>query len=289
MENLKREFGFLKIKNYESIDMWRHKEDGVNCLCKIKMNAKNYIYKYGSEEDCYREMFWGFVLNYLNLANVQYDLVRFQGHYGVITENCNIENRPFKSLKKILLNYCFNHCLGRESRYSDYHLKFIDSAYEWTFQDNYTDSQINNLKEETFLQFLIQLLLGNNDLNAGNISIFLDDLTLFPFYDFGGYGKANMGKFENQEFLLDYTSGTILKYPVAVFKNFWSHASKKEKILYLHYLYAILNLKPKEIFEEMETKIDYNLNKSLKRKFEKELKRNALRSEKLIDKMESGR
>lgn len=285
MENLERENGFLKIKDYKLIRMWGEKEDGKNCLCWINLNGKEHIYKYGMDEECYREMFWGFVLNHLNLANVRYDLARLHGYYGLITENCNYEKRPSKLLKKVLNTYS-NHLWGRETLLEDYHLKFIESAYDWYFQSTYTSSQIRNLNEETFLHFIVQLLLGNSDLNMGNISLFLDDLTLFPFYDFGRYGRASMNKFENREFLLGYDSDPTLKSPLTVFKRFWLQASKKEKILYLHYLYAILNLNPKEILEEMESKIEHSLGDSLKRKLSKELKRNALKSEELIYKLD---
>ncbi len=278
-----RSKGFLQIDEYETIRNCDAKIDGINCLLWFRLHEKEFLFKCGTYEECYSEVFWGYVLNHLKLENVHYDLAKLNGLYGVITENCNYQNRPSISLRDLLKNYCKKNNLDDIVKKND-NLTFTKKVYDNMFENKYTSNAIVNLKEDTFLHFIIQILLGNSDLNRGNMKLFLDTLSLYPFYDFGRYGRVRLKWYENKEFLYSYKEKEGFENSRKIFQNFLNHASKKEIELYKEYMYTIIELKTRNIFEEMENDISNKIDQKLKRTLKRQLKQNAIKSKKIIQK-----
>lgn len=280
---MERTEGFLQINEYETIRKCDIYTDGANCILWFRWLEKEYLFKCGTYDESYSEVFWGYVLDHLKLENVHYDLAKLNGFYGVITENCNYQKRPAVDLRGLLRNYYKKNKLGNMQEQND-NLTFTKEAYDDIFKRNYSPEAIASLKDQTYLHFIIQILLGNSDLNRKNMKIYLDTLTLFPFYDFGRYGRVSLRWLENREFIYGYSRKKILEDSRTTFQNFLNFATKEELEKYKEYMYFILDLKTKEIFEEMENNINSKINWNLKRTLTKQLKRNAIKSEKIIRK-----
>lgn len=282
-----RKNGFLQITDYERIRFCDPKTDGISCYDWIRLEDKQeYLFKCGTIRQSYAEVFWSYVLNYLGVRNVQYDLAEHDGFYGVLTKDYNPEQFPTYSLYDILNAY-------RESNHSQYgylpfqsiyNLQDLKKAYEYCFKNNYGEDCITQLNMETFNRFSLQILLGDIDAHARNTEIWINKSPqMAPLYDFGRYGRLKL-----KGFLDDYILSYDFSYEdewvkeVSVFERFRHNATREELEIFKNWMTKIRDINTKHLFDEMECQIENHIPIATQYNLKRKLIRNTKKAEKLI-------
>ena len=137
-----------------------------------------------------------------------------------------------------------------------------------------------NLEKDLVTRFIVQILLGNRDLNASNMEIiYTGEKPIFaPFYDFGDYGEIHINGLIKRSYKLPYKSDidAYQSKPLDTIKDFFQFASKKELELYKEYLEKLkaisLDTVLKSIYEIQEVKIPFLIRKKLKQEVNENIK-----------------
>lgn len=206
MNEMRREKGFLQIDetNYKRQRFCTANLDGLYSYEWIQINREKFLFKQGTINQAIFEVFWSHVLNALGISNVQYDLAFHDNYYGVITKNYNQEGFPVKSLYQIIEEYeqkiilktgkkkSIMNEVGVWSLIHLYNIQELKKIYQFLYHD-YGESCVETLKLNTFLKFIIQMLLGDNDCHPKNTEIWFNQSPkISPFYDFGNYGNIKL-------------------------------------------------------------------------------------------------
>lgn len=285
MNYLQRINGVLELEDYTIIKECHPMDDGINCLNWFQMNGKNYLFKCGTLEEAYREVFWSYVLSHLKINAVRYDLAKQNGLYGVITEDVNPKRTKIQPLKSILLEYRQKVLYQKDARKYYYSLEELKQVYRYTYQNNYGDTEIEELIKATLQKFIIQILFGDSDMNYKNTTIITaQELKLFPYYDFGRFGRVKLNRNKDINFCFTYKQPQS-ELPINTLKDFFRFASQEEKEIFIKWMNLVLEINTNAVIEEMEEHIEHQIFFPLKTNLENQLKRNAKKAEKEIRRM----
>lgn len=276
-------------ESYELIRRCKTETDGISCDAWVKKNNKESLLKYGTKKECITEIFWGLILDKLYIDRVSYEFCRTTDKtYRLMTENYNPNHYPTYRLKDLIIEYCqqknptqkitVNHI------YDLYNLDDLNKIYEFFYKKQYSEKCINELNEKTYLHFVIQLLLGNSDLNPKNIEIYIkDEPKISPFYDLRNYGYLKLVCFYN-DFLLKYNFQKESEWikPEKVFYTFLKNASRNQLEIFLNYMEKIKEINTKPIFEQLEEENHQFISPILKFQLEKKLYSNSIIAEKIM-------
>ena len=198
---MKRINGYLQIGDFKKID--KKIEKSMFAKFWLTDGKKEYLFKKLNILLAYKELFYSQIIKELGLSSVKNDLAVRGKQFGIISENYNPNNYPVFSINKIVNDYWDDLIEKIEkdqlfelsptiSYEHDYNLENLPNILKWFFSHNglIYDSSI---EEGLILQFIIQILLGNSDLRAPNIEIYVDGIPKFsPYYDFNHYGTVNI-------------------------------------------------------------------------------------------------
>lgn len=170
--------GFINIEGCKIIRECNAKTDGSNCKAWLEFGDKACLFKAGTEKNSIAEMFWSYALTHLGKSNVGYDLAKYNGCYGVITQNYNPHKYDTFSLADMIfkyrnfleqtegVHYFFDHL---------YNLEDLKKAINFNFSEKYDEQSLDNLNREILELFIIQILFGNGDMHGHNGEIWIPD------------------------------------------------------------------------------------------------------------------
>lgn len=253
MNLIKREKVIQLDDTYKEI---KKSENGTFCGPWIKKDETEYLTKMQGKRRSLEEIFWSFVIHELGLPRAQYYLAKTkQNKYCTITPNYNPHNLPKCSLKELMIAYYKIHELEKKKMeiYDLYNLQDLKTIFNFFFQF-FGDKCLEKLNNGMYIAFIIQLLLGNCDLNAKNIEIIIATYPqLSPYFDFGSYGQTKLND-PFTDFYLSYErqQESIYAIPEKVFSHFIKKASKEELEILYYYMQKIREINSKKIFEQIE-------------------------------------
>lgn len=269
---MKRENGFLQINKFKVLkdqEFWK----AGSFYEWLLIERKEYFYKITMKSDIYHDIIWSDILKYLKIPHVEYDLAIYDGTHGLISQNYNTNNDAIP-LSKIIWNYVEqkkkeNIILNAERLYN---LQNLNQIYHWYFK-NETKTVKSQVTNQTFLQFIIQVLVGNSDLHANNIEFLgKNHTTMSPFYDYDKYGNIDWNKTQrDRNFrLLAYPSEN--RNPTCTVQNFLQLATLEQYQLFKKYLEELKRMSMNQIITQSEERIESSIpihsQNTLKRKLE---------------------
>ncbi len=252
--NLRRKEKIIQLD-----DTYKHIKESENGTISgpwLKKGNIEYLVKSQSKKRCLKEIFWSLVIQALDLQSAQYYLAKNKANnYCTISPNYNSSNLQKYSIKDLLTEYHEIHELEKEKIeiYDLYNLKDLRTIFSYFF-DTFNNNCLEELNKGMYIEFIIQLLLGNCDLNAKNIEIIIATYPqLSPFFDFGSYGTIKLNDIYT-DFYLKYERQPECAYmlPESTFSYFIKRASKEELEILSHYMQKIREINTKRIFEQIE-------------------------------------
>ncbi len=258
---MKREKGYLKLENYQILDR--------NCKGKTNIYKKwltdgnqEYFFKEENELARYKEIFYSFILQSMGFTTAEYDLATFEHKDGIISPNYNPNNYISFNMAEILRWYSKQEITKNYNVQSLIEIvkKYIQSETKYTFTTEMEENIVNH--------FLMQIFLGNSDLNATNIEMITNGQVVFsPFYDLSCCGRIS--PVETSAFYqFNYFKGPKLNAQEMVL-NFLNKGDKKHIELLKEYLERAkeINIETglKEIQNRIECEIPYCISGILRR------------------------
>lgn len=297
MNNIRREKGFLQIDetNYKRKRFCTVKSDGFNSYDWIYIYGEKYLFKQGTKKEAIFEVFWSHVLNALEISNVQYDLAFHDNFYGVITKNYNQKGFPVKSIYQIIEEYEQKLILetGKKKSLMNevgvwplehlFNIQELNKIYYYLYHD-YGEDCVEQLRRNTVLKFIIQMLLGDRDCHPTNTEIWFNQSPkISPFYDFGNYGKVKLiFSINDFQFKYLYERESEFEKPDRVFLTFIRYANVQEMEMLKEYMNRIMDINRKILFEELEEKFHHHLSYFLKCHLSNLLLRNTKSAERIL-------
>ena len=137
------------------------------------------------------------------------------------------------------------------------------SKYKYTFYEN--------IKEELFLRFIMQIFLANSDLSESNIEfIVAENFEISPYYDFESCGLVNLKNDDDYSrlmntYIFEYNS-KIKNYASAyeILINFLEIGTIEEIKIFKFWLEKMQELNLEKIISTMEERIHYHIPSALK-------------------------
>ncbi len=246
--------------------------DGVN----------EYLFKREIGMRAYNELFYSKLLQQLGLKAAEYDLAVLGNERGVISKNYNVVGNLTVTVEEVLAKYIKEDTIleRRREQKKLYNLENLPGIIRKYCQErNWLYNE--KLEEDLLLQFIIQIILGNGDLQSRNIEIQYDEerqqLNLSPFYDLAYYGDIDVYNESGwsaltYHFLEKYYEPVEDARPFRVIKNFLKKADRKHVELLREYLERLEQIDLARIIMEIEERTEnvmenesYHLLFSLKR------------------------
>lgn len=247
--------GYLVVDDFQQIS---RKPLGYFAEEWITDGKEEYLFKnYPAQSDRYREMFFSYILKELGLKVAEYDLARRKEIYGVISKNYNPSHFETYTIKEIIK-------IKRDYNLNDLTNVIINFCNEenWGYC-------VSGIKRQLLIQFIIQILLGNCDLQSKNIEIQyntqMKKIIISPFYDLSFYGNISLHENRSYEFQYNYMEKDIT--PLETLVHFLNNASNNEIKLLKEYLEKIkkINLynKIRCIEEQTKREVPYEIKYNL--------------------------
>lgn len=216
---MERKNGYIVIDDWKKI---KRKINGEFAKGWFTDGINEYIYKMGlTELERYKELFYALIIRELGLKSPENDLAKRKNSLGIISKNYNPKHNESYMLEEILPNN------------QKYNLRDLPNEIaKFCIQKDWKYS-LENIKENLLTQFIIQIILGNWDLESRNMEIEYDKEkkeTLFsPFYDFTFYGYIDFYNKEECYAFCDQNYNNIKERKAKnSFENFLNHASSSE-------------------------------------------------------------
>lgn len=269
---MKRINGYRIIDDFQKInDLTINHLSGYFCVGWYTDGFTKYLFKNEDTLMSYRELFYSIILKKLNMSVVENDLAKREKQTGIISKDYKTDKLSIKSISKIINDYD-EHCDLKEW---PYYVNGLKKALLWycKTEELLFDEQT---EKELIERFIIQILLGNSDLNSRNLEIYTDNSTLrfSPFYDFGAYGTVNPKNKENG-YKFQYKASEEDEIPACVtLEDFFNDASRKEIEFLKEYLEKVQEIKIFEVFNTIKEQTEYAVPEGVQIVLKKELKEN---------------
>lgn len=175
---MKRKDGFLILDEYAGSTFPSLGHSKVTCF---KIDEEDWYFKEGDDlENCYLEVFTSILANYLHFPTALYDLACYHDSYGVISKSIFSKGKKIVYISELLRNI-----YGQDIAITS--LEEIWMALEQYYGNRENKREIiQSLMREFVNAFLLQILIGNVDVNTGNLCIIDDEMPhLSPNFDYG--------------------------------------------------------------------------------------------------------
>ncbi len=270
---MERENGFRIIDDFRRINRVPPIFQGDFCDDWYTDGYTNNLFKLQDTLMSYRELFYPFTLQKLELPTVRNDLAKRDNCLGIISEDYTINKLCVKNVATIIYEYYKYNNL----EIVPYYVIGLKNALVWY-------CKINNFifdeqsKKELLERFIMQILLGNSDLKASNMEIYIENsrLRFSPFYDFGFCGTIDIKNSNKKGYKFQYKmSDNYDAIPADVtIKYFLTHAPKNEIELFQEYLINVQEIQADEIFGLIKEQTKYNVPEGVQIVLKRELKKN---------------
>ena len=277
---MRRVNGYYSLENMKKIDK---KSTGFFSVGWYTDGTDEYLFKREEELNAYRELFYSRVLKQLGLLVAEYDLAILDNQKGIISKNYNIEHNPSFTIEEIFDEICFKKTINR-LRYEKekYNLENLPSAIKEFCREKkwFYNSEI---EKDIFLQFIIQILLGNGDLQSRNLEVQYNiknqELKLSPFYDLAFFGNvpifSDLGRWSNKYCFLEriyerYDDNR----PFIIIKNFLQTSSETQIEILKEYLEKLEQMNYQKIVKNIEEQTEKKIEDNMKKEMVRSLTRN---------------
>ncbi len=256
---VKRKNGFLKLKNIQIIK-YCNSHDGESAAFWFWYQNKPYLFKRESEYKAYKEVFYSYVLNALQIPNVNYDFARVEDASGVITETYNPNRAPIMKMRDLLKKYEAFLSSQMDLRWQElYNVVDIKNAINWYFQ-NSNKEVLEKLKREITQKFIVQILFGDSDLNIRQTEFICENIIrLSPLYDFAYYADIGTRIYENN-YLLQPSRMSQTISPRKTMDQFFQKATPEEQDLWCQLYMQKKNLTLAKIWKKIAQDKNFQLN-----------------------------
>lgn len=266
---MKRENGYLLIDDLTFI---KESRIGASSIGWYTDGKEEYLFKSEERIESYREIFYPLIIQELGLKTVENDLAKNKNHLGIISKNYNSNHDKEFLLSEIYFTYYQKN--SWDSKY--FSLEKIEEIIKYFAYEKKIE-YAKDIMNDLYNQFIIQVLLGNSDLNCGNMSVILKDkLIMSPFYDFEKYGRAKSTNWHQNSF--EFQAETPLDdYPIPfqkTIKGFLNYASKEKIELFREYLETIKAMNIDKKINLIEEKTEHHVPLEISFKLKRELKSN---------------
>lgn len=270
---MERENGFRIIDDFRRINRVPPIFQGDFCDDWYTDGYTNNLFKLQDTLMSYRELFYPFTLQKLELPTVRNDLAKRDNCLGIISEDYTINKLCVKNVATIIYEYYKYNNL----EIVPYYVIGLKNALVWY-------CKINNFifdeqsKKELLERFIMQILLGNSDLKASNMEIYIENsrLRFSPFYDFGFCGTIDIKNSNKKGYKFQYKmldNYDAIPADVTI-KYFLTHAPKNEIELFQEYLINVQEIQADEIFGLIKEQTKYNVPEGVQIVLKRELKKN---------------
>lgn len=263
---MKRINGYKIIDDY-SCKYLSNKKISRHKIYKLSNGNLEYFFKIVDKETQYKELFYSIILQNLGFNTVINDLAKYQDECGIISLNYNPKNLPKFSLADIIYE-----CRKMEFK-KNQRLFNIENILEtiYVFCSKYKYTFYENIKEELFLRFIMQIFLANSDLSESNIEfIVAENFEISPYYDFESCGLVNLKNDDDYSrlmntYIFEYNS-KIKNYASAyeILINFLEIGTIEEIKIFKFWLEKMQELNLEKIISTMEERIHYHIPSALK-------------------------
>lgn len=270
---MERENGFRIIDDFRRINRVPPIFQGDFCDGWYTDGYTNNLFKLQDTLMSYRELFYPFTLQKLELPTVRNDLAKRDNCLGIISEDYTINKLCVKNVATIIYEYYKYNNL----EIVPYYVIGLKNALVWY-------CKINNFifdeqsKKELLERFIMQILLGNSDLKASNMETYIENsrLRFSPFYDFGLCGTIDIKNSNKKGYKLHYQRlDNYEKIPAKVtIEYFLKYAQKSEIELFKEYLTSIQKIYVDDIFELIKEQTKYNVPNEAQMVLKKEFQEN---------------
>lgn len=263
-----------RLGGYKIVDDYKFVSEpkaGTHCKAIISDGNIRYIFKEGNELQSYHELFYSRILKILELPTVEYDLAVRYKTFGVISPYFEHDEKE---------NYSFSEILGSYTNETDnkniYSYEEIKPILAWYFQIKgwkYTD----RINEGLLNQFIIQILLGNMDLNASNMELYVEneEVKWFPFYDFDSCGRANLkDRLYSYKLRYAHTISDEVIPTSRTLKTFLKYSDRENIEKFKNYLECMKKINTTSILEKIKEQTEADIPKDIKRQLQREVKTN---------------
>lgn len=244
---------------------------GTYCKAIISDGNIRYIFKRGEEIQAYRELFYSRILKQLKLPTVEYDLAVRNNTYGVISPYFEHDEKENYSFTKILESY--TDMTGDKNIYSVEEIKPILTWYftikGWEYKEHIDEGLLN--------QFMIQILLGNMDLNASNMELYIEneEVKWFPFYDFESCGRADLkNKLYSYKLRYAHTIADEVIPTARTLKTFLNCTERENIEKFKRYLECMKQINIISILDEIKEQTEADIPKKINKQLRKEVQTN---------------
>ena len=245
----------------------------IENLDVFSMNGVKYFFKESFFTYPYTELLGEELLNDFGLPSTINDLAMFKSKKGIISKNSHEDGYKYISGRTILWDYI--EYLGEENKYSitpEYNnLEFIWNALEYRYKSKENKQEIiYNLMNEITDLFIFDLITFQGDRNSGNYEIKegKDKIELAPIYDNEAILHSTFGK-EKIRLVVDENTDYSIYRELKKFIEY-SDNSYIEKIKEKLWIINEENLD--KIFNRIEEKINYPMDKKIKDEYKQEFK-----------------
>ena len=283
---MKRLNGYRDISDFKIIN----KPIGDSMFAKFWLSDSNslFLFKQENEYLAYKEIFYSLLVRKLKINSVTYDLASYNNKFGVISKNYCKGNKSF-SVTQVLNDY-WDDVIEIINKYHNYSL-VNNITFEYCFNvlklpklifdyvKKYHMILGEDLRKKLLEAFIVQILLGNNDLTSKNMELFEEDkiVKFSPLFDFGNYGEIDLAKNKSSyRFQFSKIPNDEVFLPKGTIRVFMKVGSKEDIRLFKEYLYLVKRIRLNYIFEEIEENtccfIPEYIKLSLKRRVVKNIK-----------------
>ena len=276
---MERRNGFLLLKNYKLLD----KEVNQGCsyfyntsfLQWMEIENEEYLFKSGITPYVnFSELLGEQIALSVDIPTVHYDLAKYKGKFGVISNNYNPDHKKEVLLSYILEKYFSQVICSGQIDYDGiifsnqlHNLENIWAALEYYYNDNKNKQHIvSSLMFQIIDSFILQILQGNADLHSGNIVILDGELPcLAANFDYGQIGLIDLtSSLDVNNYKMDVTTFSFYKQysPQKTIKNFLEISDP----LFQYYFFRKVEMLPdiEYLIEKIEIQIQNKLDENIR-------------------------
>ena len=189
--------------NLDSYSLENVSSIGHNTVKRFWQENEEWIFKTCDLEECYLECFSSCVAQILHSKTVFSYPAIYHNEYGVVSKSYNPNQCNAIHLSTIISQYLNSKHLSNLENGFVSSLEEVWNALEFYYEKNPHKKQIVfSLMQDIVDAFLLQLFLGNSDLNMGNLIIIEENFPfLAPNFDYGNSFSCTEDILHNDSFL----------------------------------------------------------------------------------------
>ncbi len=263
-----------RINGYRIIDDYKYltqTEGNRHTVLKLTDGKIDHFFKMVDLAERYKELFFSMLLNERGVDTVQIDFAKYNGQFGIVSPSYNL-NKEVKPLSEIIEQY---KNLEMYENKKVFNVKTVNEIlYLFSIQEKCAHT---SLQKELFFKFIMQILLGNSDLNSNNIEIIIGNrLTLSPFYGFENCGVIDLKEtsFYNGYMFGYNQNAEDFESAATTIKKLLQIGSKTEIETFKDWLEHMKAANTNKIIKMSEEKIEKRIPKDIKLQLVREYKTN---------------